>query len=103
MPSSERVVSREPATADATSARPQETQTAADKARPRRQNAAGLDRRALLLAEDDERIPRIVVPDVSVRAIDIEPLADSSGFAQLDLPERIDVDPVVVEALDGSR
>lgn len=102
LPSSERATPRAPATGDATNERPLGGRSGSNE-QPRRRDAIGLDRRALLLAEDEERIPRIVVPNLSVRAIDIEPLADSSGFEQLDFPERIDVDPVVVEALDGSR
>jgi len=53
--------------------------------------------------EIEARIPPVRVPEVAVRAVSVTPLAGTPGFEELESPERIEVDPIVVEALDEHR
>ena len=77
------------------------------KPKPARRLArADRERTPRLLApalDAEERIPRIVVPSVAVPALALEALGATPEFRALESPERVDVDPIVVEALDENR
>ena len=115
-PPVQQVRQEQPAPA-ATEPRAAETTTSTDVAAPpaevrgepktsRRPAQAARERAARLLAaalDQEERIPRIVVPSVAVQALAVEPLGATPEFRALESPERVDVDPIVVEALDENR
>jgi hypothetical protein len=51
--------------------------------------------------DDGGRIPRIVVTGVAVTAITVEPLASAPELAPLSSPEDVEIEPLVVQPLDG--